>query len=334
MTDSSNAASAEIDARMLSLDEWLQAMRNPEQRQVLSITWEFPTEEHRKGYLETIGSRSTDEVSLLLQHFLLPGGSLRSDVLNWQVLVAAERDAPELARGMMETGYYRWLRQSVAGEINGPWEGITWVRDLLPHYPKEALQALGAYTLAHVQFLPDGRLNGLLEAAELIRAKFIGTPESLGDRVAALLNIAPREFEHLVECLYGAMGYTTELTPATRDGGRDVIASKDEPGSRQRLYVECKQYSDPVAVEFTRALIGVVGVDHATKGVVVTTSDFTADARKFAAKTDQIELITGVELVQMLNEHLGAEWPLQIDTLVARSRARYERSRTGDAETA
>ncbi len=309
-------------------------MWDAKQRKTLNITYEFPTAEHHKEYLATISSRSTDEVHLLLRHFLLPGGKLGIDDLHLKSLVADAKANPDFFRARMQTGYYFRLVQSVAGTMTGPWEGITWVRDLLPHCPKEALQALSAYTLAHAQFLPDGRLNGLLEAAELIRAKFIGTPESTGERIDALLDITPREFEHLVERLYAAMGYATELTPATRDGGRDVIATITAPGSRQRLYVECKQYRDPVAVEFTRALIGVVGVDRATKGVVVTTSDFTPDARKFAAKTDQIELITGEELVRLLNEHLGTEWPLRIDRYVAWSRARYERSRTGDAETA
>ena len=54
------------------------------------------------------------------------------------------------------------------------------------------------------------------------------------------------------------------------------------------------------------------------KGVLVTTSRFSAEARKFAQR-NPLELIDGQTLVLLLNEHLGPRWAQRIDRLVAES---------------
>ncbi len=78
-------------------------------------------------------------------------------------------------------------------------------------------------------------------------------------------------------------GYDVELTPATRDGGKDIyVAHKNDLGSFLYL-VECKNYNPTrkVEVDVVRNLYGVVSAENATCGIIATTSYFTKQAQDF-----------------------------------------------------
>lgn len=217
-------------------------------------------------------------------------------------------------------------RRLVAHAINEssppPWEGVTWILDLLPHWPGEALASLAAYQLAHAQQLPDGRYNGLSDAMAVIRAKWIGGSRP-GKKLAMIVALSPRDFEHLIESIYDAMGYVTELTPRGRDGGHDVVARRNAgPSRRETLLIECKRYNRPVGVETVRTFHGVVYENHVNKGVLVTSSTFTRGARDKAAQYPRLELVAGVELVALCDEYLGASFDLRIDSILNGSKRR------------
>jgi hypothetical protein len=99
-----------------------------------------------------------------------------------------------------------------------------------------AIDAIEAYNLAHYYLLPDGRCDGLSDAVAVIRAKYIEaiTEDNLANTLDA------RDFEFLVAALYLMSGYKVEVTQQTRDGGHDVLATKEERGSIERILVECK----------------------------------------------------------------------------------------------
>jgi restriction system protein len=197
-----------------------------------------------------------------------------------------------------------------------PWEGITWVLDLLPDYPREAIESVDAYLTAHIQFLPDLRMAGLGDAMDIIRAKFIGTPETSLDKIEFLLALPPREVERIVEKLYEKMGYKTQLTRAQKDGGRDVIANRELPGKSEQIRIEVKRYAGPVGSPIVQQILGVVSDEKVNKGVVVTTGYFTKAAKNFALKNPRLELIAGGDLVVLLNEHFGTHWPLYISRII------------------
>lgn len=46
----------------------------------------------------------------------------------------------------------------------------------------------------------------------------------------AIYDITPREFEKLVAEFFSQQDYNVEITPATRDGGCDIIATKEISG--------------------------------------------------------------------------------------------------------
>jgi Restriction endonuclease/TniQ len=123
-----------------------------------------------------------------------------------------------------------------------------------------------------------------------------------------------RKLECLVERLYFHMGYDTELTPPSNDGGRDVIARKAKAGEKEVVLVDCKLYTNTIEVDEARKILGTMNDARATKGVIVTTSTFSSGAREFADK-NPIELIDGDHLIPLLNQHVGSRWPLQVDQL-------------------
>jgi HJR/Mrr/RecB family endonuclease len=57
-----------------------------------------------------------------------------------------------------------------------------------------------------------------------------------------IYNISPREFEEIIERVFQDEGFETTLTQQTRDGGRDIIATKFEMGKPVVFYIECKRY--------------------------------------------------------------------------------------------
>jgi restriction system protein len=308
-----------IEVREMPLDEWLALVFNPPSNKAF-IDYSFPADKHREEYLSSIHNQTDEEVRKLLLKFLIPSGTLGIDQLRLAGLLAAQDSAPDMFNTMIGLQFYRRLVLYASGRSKAPpWEGITWILDLLPHFPKQALEALSAYSLAHIQQLPDGRIDGLFDAEEIIRAKYIGTPTTQSEAVQFLLNVSSREFEHIVERLYSAMDYETELTPAQKDGGRDILANKNDPGKLEHLRIECKQYNKPVDVKIVRALLGVVADEKVNKGVLVTTSRFTKGAKDFANRNPRLELIAGSNLIPLLNEHLGSRWPLKIGRLVAES---------------
>lgn len=69
-----------------------------------------------------------------------------------------------------------------------------------------------------------------------------------------------------------------------------------------------------------RELLGSITDEKATNGVVIGTSGFTTPAGKFARRNPPLTLLSGAELVRMLNLTLGADWPIRIDRLIVESR--------------
>lgn len=301
------------DGSSLSLDDWLQSISHPAPHSIV-LDYAFPTEKHKQEYLATIAKRSELEVKELLRRFLVPAAAFKLDKLYFEVLKSQVKSGLKL-EGLSEQ-QRKLLFWGLGAQGVLPWEGITWILDLCPWRPKDAVSALSAYLLAHIQALPDGRIDGLSDALEVIRSRYIGTPETNAWKLRLLLDLLPRQLECLVERTYEALGYRTMLTQPQKDGGRDVLAEHSEPGRREQLRIECKRYRGPVSVSVLRALLGVVSSEKANKGVLVTTGRFTRNAVDYSRDNPRLELVDGSTLVALMNEHLGSNWPTKIDRLV------------------
>jgi restriction system protein len=102
--------------------------------------------------------------------------------------------------------------------------------------------------------------------------------------------LAPRQFEELVAELLRDMGWDVQLTPATRDGGKDILAYLDTDIGKLLCLVEAKRYSKSrkIGVELVRTLYGTLCDYQANSAMMVTTSSFSKDARMFQKKHEML----------------------------------------------
>jgi restriction system protein len=146
--------------------------------------------------------------------------------------------------------------------------------------------------------LPIVLLGGALSSVLMRRKRgnLIATTQAQ-TRQSALLNMSWREFEMLVGEAFRRRGYAVVETGGNgSDGGIDLVLKK---GSEIHL-VQCKQWKAyKVGVDVVRALYGVMAARGAAGGFVVTSGQFTSDAKEFAAGRN-VELIEGKQLLAMI----------------------------------
>lgn len=124
---------------------------------------------------------------------------------------------------------------------------------------------------------------------------------------ARLCTRSSSDFETLVALLLRKMGFAdVHVTQRTRDGGIDVQATDTtKAGIPVPVAVQAKRWKkgNNVQVSTVRELRG--SLKSGAQGIIVTTSDFTSDARKEAQQPGMaaIRLISGDELVKSLIEH-------------------------------
>jgi restriction system protein len=100
------------------------------------------------------------------------------------------------------------------------------------------------------------------------------------------------------------MEFRPEMTKATGDGGIDIVAVLDKPILRGKYLFQCKRYGPEnlVGAATVRDFYGAVTADKAVKGILITTSDFTAQATEFAERVG-LELINLPRLQSLLAQH-------------------------------
>lgn len=309
-----------INPSKLSLDEWIKVtLENIDEFQFIDCR--FPTEKHLNQYLRNIDKRKHSEIKMLLRKFLIHSNSLGCDET---MLSYLDHQMHNDKKAFDKSLRYEHIKRLFLWSHNKekgvpPWEGITWIIDLLPNHPNAALETLHSYFLAHCMWMPDGRIEGLFDACAIIRAKYIGLPTNQTSKIDILKNLSPRDFEHLIERTFNASGYQTKLTKAKCDGGKDVIAVKRDLGKNERILIECKLYKDKIGVNYIRAILGVVSDEKANKGILITSGTFTKGAINFAKNNPRIELINGGQAIVLMNQYLGTEWPIRIERIIADS---------------
>jgi restriction system protein len=148
---------------------------------------------------------------------------------------------------------------------------------------------------------------------ELIDSVFQGIRVELADELLEyVLAASPVFFEKLVVDLLVGMGYGSTLETAGRrigrtgDGGLDGYIQEDKLGL-DMIYLQAKRWAPdnvvgrPEVQGFAGSLIGA----GATKGVFLTTSRFSQQARDYAQAIPNMKiiLIDGQQLAQLMIEH-------------------------------
>lgn len=176
-------------------------------------------------------------------------------------------------------------------------------------YRNEASSASSTPEATNATSLPD---SGTTTPEEQIEAAYQTLEATLrADLLDRIAKNSPTFFEQLIIELLVAMGYGGSHKNAAAqlgrsgDGGVDGVINEDRLGL-DRVYVQAKRYSAANAVgrPGVQAFVGsLVGLG-ASKGVFVTTSTFSAQARDFVKHLSQrVVLLDGESLADLMIEH-------------------------------
>jgi len=132
---------------------------------------------------------------------------------------------------------------------------------------------------------------------------------SVADKLNEGVNLAAmdwEDFEHLIRELFEkeftSSGGEVRVTRASRDGGVDAVAFDPDPIRGGKIVIQAKRYTSTVGVSAVRDLYGTVLNEGATKGILVTTSDYGADSYSFA-NGKPLVLLSGANLLHLLQKH-------------------------------
>ena len=133
----------------------------------------------------------------------------------------------------------------------------------------------------------------------------------IADLLEQVKGISPAAFEGLVLQVLAKMGYgggdakQIQGVPRGPDGGIDGKINEDKLGLDQ-IYIQAKRYSEnSVGRPTIQSFVGAMSGGGCKKGVFVTSSTFTSEAKSFAAGLTDVRLvlIDGVRLAKLMIEH-------------------------------
>ena len=88
----------------------------------------------------------------------------------------------------------------------------------------------------------------------------------------------------------------------TGDGGIDGVIKEDRLGL-DTLYMQAKRWEGTIGRPVVQSFVGSLEGVHARRGVLITTSDFSAEARQYVKGLEKrVVLIDGKELVKLMFE--------------------------------
>ena len=180
----------------------------------------------------------------------------------------------------------------------------------LQQYPE--FQAFRAPSGEAARLASDTITAGLeaLTPDEQMRAGYDRLRESLASLLLErAMQGSPKFFEGLVVDLLVAMGYGGSRTDAAAvvggggDEGIDGIIKEDKLGL-DTIYIQAKRWANTVGRPEIQRFAGALQGQRARKGVFITTSSFSADARTYAVNLQTtIVLIDGPQLAQLMLDY-------------------------------
>lgn len=127
-----------------------------------------------------------------------------------------------------------------------------------------------------------------------------------GELLEQIKNQTPAFFEQLVIDLLVKMGYggnredAATVTKISHDGGIDGIIKEDRLGL-DMIYIQAKRWENTVQKPEIQKFRGALSERGASKGIFITTSDFSVGAKE-SARNAKIVLIDGAELCRLMIE--------------------------------
>lgn len=129
------------------------------------------------------------------------------------------------------------------------------------------------------------------------------------DMLQLIKTVSPAFFERLVMQLLLGMGYggtredAGQVVGKSGDGGIDGIINEDRLGL-DVIYIQAKRWEGDVGRPEIQKFVGALAGNKANKGVFITTSGFTKEARAYAGQVNsKVVLIDGAMLADLMIDH-------------------------------
>ena len=133
----------------------------------------------------------------------------------------------------------------------------------------------------------------------------------ISELLETIVKMDPSDFETLVLKLLAALGYgggnfqSMQGVPRGPDGGIDGRINEDQLGLDQ-IYIQAKRYTEnSIGRPTVQSFIGAMTGGGCRKGVFVTSSTFTAEAKAYAndLRDMKLVLIDGKQLAELMIQH-------------------------------
>lgn len=151
-------------------------------------------------------------------------------------------------------------------------------------------------------------LEKVVDPLTIVKEKLDELKQELAETLLKQLrNVHWIKFEDIVIELLTVMGYGDgKVTQRTNDEGLDGVIKEDKLGL-DNIYVQAKRYgaTNSVGRDVVQSFSGALDGKGARKGVFITTSYFTDNAKQYAERLDakKIILIDGKQLAKLMIDH-------------------------------
>ena len=175
---------------------------------------------------------------------------------------------------------------------------LVYIKQKLNKAPHDLSSIIKESSLAYVNTVPvysQHKIKGFPKVDP------IKTPEAIKEWSLSLLKeIEWKRFELLCAEYFRCLGKRVETINNGADGGIDARIFSDKT-NKLEYAIQCKSWNSLVGIKALRELYGVMSHEAAGKGIFMTTSDFTEEAKKFATDhNNKLFLINGEKFVSML----------------------------------
>jgi hypothetical protein len=282
-----------IEPLWVDCQEWNQGVPNFDS----AINSRRTVEKPRRGAVlvldgaDTISDRQLDE----LYNRAINHKAIRSVIITSRRITLGMRTQRELhLTEMLETEAKEFLRRAASltnldedsvlkltQMLNGNPLGMSIVAAAAHSMSAERLRSFLAGKIFEISDIASTDRRELIAGAKpLIIAANQAIIARLRKQPTDVFKLTSRQYEELVAELLDDMGYEVELTPATRDGGKDILASIKTPTAKLLCLVEAKRYRQDrkLGVGLVRSLYGTLHDYQANSAMLVTTSTYSKDA--------------------------------------------------------
>jgi hypothetical protein len=143
----------------------------------------------------------------------------------------------------------------------------------------------------------------------------------ISTRPAELQSVEWRVLERVIAEALEGLGFDVELTPSSKDGGKDIVLTCFERGVRRDYVVEIKHWvsGKPVGGGHLKKFLDVVVSGRHDRGLFLSTSGFAANARQSIAYLEHSRLRTAgyekvVDLCKMYVRGESGLWTTDLNS--------------------